>query len=74
MLIAGNLVAPCIQRGRALDVVAVALLVAVQIGDAAGNQLALGIVPGPVADVVARIDASRVAPLFLAEIKRARCD
>jgi hypothetical protein len=36
MLIAGNLVSPCIQRGPALDVVAVALLVAMQIRDVGG--------------------------------------
>jgi hypothetical protein len=35
MLIARNLVAPCIERGGALDIVTVALLVAMQIGHVA---------------------------------------
>src|SRR6516225_9660939 len=68
MLIAGNLPASCIQRGRALDVIAVALLVAMQIGDVAGDQLTFGIVPGPGTDAIARIQTRRSAPLFLAEI------
>ena len=51
MLIARNLLASCIQRGRALDIIAVALLVAMQIGDVAGDQLTFGVVPGSGTDV-----------------------
>src|SRR6202023_3289627 len=54
---------------RALDVVAVALLVAMQTGDVAGDQLALGVVPGPGADAIARVQTRRGATLFLAEIR-----
>ena len=68
MLIAGNLPASGIQRGGALDVIAVALLVAMQIGDVAGDQLTFGVVPGSGTDAVARIETRCSAPLFLAEI------
>src|SRR5262249_31893291 len=51
-----------------LHVVAVALLVAVQIGDVAGDQYTLDVVPGAGADAVARVHARRIAALFLAEI------
>src|SRR5262249_19084371 len=64
----GNLVPLVIEVGRLLDVVPVALLIAMQIGDIAGDQLALDVVPGAGADASARIDPRRVAPLFLAEI------
>jgi hypothetical protein len=64
----GNLVPLGIEVGRLLDVVPVALLVAMQIGDIAGDQLALDVVPGAGADASARIDPRRVAALFLAEI------
>src|SRR5262249_47020779 len=63
-----NLVTLDIEGGRALHVVAVALLVAMQIGDIAGNELALDVIPGAGADPIARIDARLVATLFLAEI------
>src|SRR5262252_1325874 len=56
------------ERGRTLDVVAVALLVAMQVGDVAGDQLAPDIVPGAAADAIARIDTRLVGTLFLAEI------
>src|SRR6516162_3598879 len=68
VLVTGNLIAPCIQCGRALNVVAVALLVAMEIGDTAGDQLTLGIVPGPVADAIARVQTRHGAPLFLAKV------
>jgi hypothetical protein len=63
-----NLVTLDIEGGRALHVVAVALLVAVEIGDIAGDQLTLDVVPGAGADPIARIDARLVATLFLGEI------
>jgi hypothetical protein len=63
-----NLVTLCIENGRALDVVAVARLVAVQIVDGAGDQLALDVVPGAGADAIACTDTRRGAALFLAEI------
>src|SRR5260370_39175815 len=47
---ARNLVTLDIEGGRALDAVAVALLGAMQIGDVAGDQLALHDVPGAGAD------------------------
>src|SRR6267154_3200127 len=68
MLIAGNLITPCIQRGGALDVVAVALLVAMQISDVAGDQLTLGVVPWSRTDAIARVQTRRNAPLFLAKV------
>src|SRR5262249_44535862 len=64
-----NLVTFDIEGGGALDVVAVALLVAMQIGDVAGDQLALDVVPGAGADAIARIDTRLGATLFLAEIR-----
>src|SRR5688500_5155250 len=45
-----------VERGRLADVVAVALIVTVQVGDAGGDEHALGVVPRPVADTVAGID------------------
>src|SRR5712671_4198907 len=57
-----------VEHVRLLDVVAVALLVAMQIGDVAGDQHALDIEPGPGADAIARIDTRRIATLFLAQI------
>jgi hypothetical protein len=51
-----NLVALGVEGSCALDVVAVALLVAMQIGDVAGDELALDVVPGSGADAIARID------------------
>src|SRR4051794_6299456 len=65
---ARNLIPLGIEDARALDVVAVALLIAVQIGDVAGDQHALDVVPGAGADARARIDPRRVAALLLAEI------
>src|SRR5204863_7521178 len=53
---------------RLLHVVAVALLIAMQIGDVAGDQHTLDIEPGPGADTIARIHARRVAALLLAVI------
>jgi hypothetical protein len=50
-----------VERGRALEVVAIALLVAMQIGDVAGDQLAPDVVPGAGADAIARIDTRLVA-------------
>jgi hypothetical protein len=41
-----NLVTFDIEGGRALDVVAIALLIAMQIGDVAGDELTLDVVPG----------------------------
>jgi hypothetical protein len=43
-----NLVTLDVEDGRALDVIAVALLVAMQIGDAAGDQLTLTLYQGQV--------------------------
>jgi hypothetical protein len=65
-----NLVAFGVEHSCLLDVVAVARagLIAVQIRDGAGDQLALDVVPGAGADAVAGIDARRGAPLFLAKI------
>jgi hypothetical protein len=63
-----NLVALGIEDGRALDVVAVGLRVAMQIGYVTGDQLAPDVVPGAIADASARIDPRRVTALFLAEI------
>jgi hypothetical protein len=68
MLIAGNLIAPCIERGRALDVVSVASLVAMQIRDVAGDQLTFGVVPGSGTNAIAPIQTRRSAPLFLAKL------
>src|SRR5437868_13043923 len=51
-----------------LDVVAVAQLVAMKIGDARCDQHALGIVPGSGSDAAASIDGGFVALLLLAEI------
>src|SRR5712671_2560541 len=65
---AWNLVTLDIERSRALDVVAVALLVAMQIGDVARDQLALDVVPGAGADAIARIDTRLGTTLFLADI------
>src|SRR6516165_1704598 len=65
----GNLVTLGIEGGRLLDVVAVALLVAVKIGDAAGDHHAPDIVPGAGADATARIDTRLGAALFLAQIR-----
>jgi hypothetical protein len=48
-------------------VVAITLLIAMQIGDVAGDELA-DVVPRAGADTIARIDRRRVATLFLAEI------
>src|SRR5262249_45473670 len=45
------------QRRGSLDVVAIALKVAVQIVDVRGDHLALGIVPGACADAATRIHA-----------------
>src|SRR5262249_32906530 len=65
---ARNLVALGVEGIRLLDIVAVALLVAVQVADIAGNQHTLDVVPGASADARARIDTRRVTALFLAEI------
>jgi len=51
-----NLVTFDVEGGRALNVVAIALLVAMQIGDVAGDQLTLDVVPGTGADAIPRID------------------
>src|SRR5438046_2940736 len=59
---------PRVERGGALDVVALALQIPVQIGDVAGDQHALGVVPGSGADAVARIEPRRGAPLLLADV------
>jgi hypothetical protein len=64
-----NLVTLDVEGSRALDVVTVALLVAMQVADVAGDQLALDVVPGTGADAIACIDTGRVATLFLAEIR-----
>ena len=45
-----------------------ALLVAMQVGEVAGDQLMLDIVPEPVADAIAGIDTRHCAFLFLAQI------
>src|SRR6202023_1074202 len=65
-----NLVAFGIEDSCLLDVVAVARagLIAVQIRDGAGDQLALDVVPRAGADAVAGIAARRGPPLFLTEI------
>src|SRR5580704_13602691 len=65
-----NLVALRIEGRQALDVVAVARtgLVAVQVGDAARDHLALYVVPGAGADAIARIDSRGSAALFLAHV------
>src|SRR5258705_7977298 len=39
-----------------------------QIGDVAGNQLTLGVVPWSGTDAIARIQTRRSAPLFLAKV------
>lgn len=44
------------HRRVLIDEIAAALNVAVQIRDATGNHHAIGVVPGPVSDAVARID------------------
>jgi hypothetical protein len=46
----------------------VALLIAMRIGDVAGDELALDVIPGADAGATARIDTRLVASLFLAEI------
>src|SRR4029077_2821875 len=51
-----NLVALGIEGGCALNIVAVALLITMQISDIAGDELALDVVPGSGADAIARID------------------
>ncbi len=61
-------IALLIQRIGLLDVVAVALIVAMQIACIAGDQHTLGIVPGPRSDPTAGIDGRLVALLLLAEI------
>src|SRR5205823_8871806 len=57
-----------VEHIRLLDVVAVALLVTMQIGDIAGDQRTLGVEPGPRADAIPRIHARSVAALLLTEI------
>src|SRR4029077_10733343 len=64
-----NLVALGIEGGCALNIVAVALLITMQISDIAGDELALDVVPGSGADAIARIDTRLVASLFLADIR-----
>src|SRR5262245_34667886 len=65
---AWNDIALGVEHIRLLHVVAVAYLVAVQIGDVAGDQHALDVEPGPSADAIPRIYARGVATLLLAEI------
>jgi hypothetical protein len=62
-----NLITLDVEDRRALDVVAIALLVAMQIGDIAGDQLALDVIPGAGTDAIARIDPWLIATLLLAE-------
>src|ERR1700680_3516 len=52
-----NHIAVLVQRRSFLDIVPVALVVAVQIRDICSDQRALGIVPGPRPDSAARIHA-----------------
>ena len=68
VLVAGNFVAAAVESGRTLEVIPVALNVAMQVGNTAGDHHAPCIVPRSIADAVARIDTRRRAPLFLTEI------
>jgi hypothetical protein len=72
VLVARNNLTLDVQHGLAADVVAVALLVAVQIGKVARDQLVLDVVPGPGAYAVAGIDARCGAFLLLAQIRAPR--
>src|SRR5205823_14889015 len=56
------------ERGGLADGVAVARLVAMQIGDIAGDQLTLGVVPGAGPDAATCVYAGRVALRLLAQI------
>src|SRR5215510_2060908 len=65
---AWNDIALGVEHIRLLHVVAVAHLVAMQIGDVAGDQHTLNVEPGPGANAIPCIHARRVALLLLAEI------
>src|SRR4051812_46190021 len=56
---AGNAHAFLVQRRTLVDVVAVARDVAMQVGDVHRDDFALGIVPGAIADAVARVHGAR---------------
>src|SRR5262245_25138611 len=65
---AGHDSALLVQHGRLPDGIAVALLIAVQVGNAARDHLPFGIEPRPVADAAARIDLRHAGTRLRAEI------
>jgi hypothetical protein len=55
-----------VERRRLADVVAIALLIAVQVGDVRRDQLSFRVVPGTGPDSIARVDGRLIARLRLA--------